>query len=137
LAQYGQLLALHIVPFIGSKLVTEVNDINVLRQFEGDLFMSGRSPAMIRKVLTGLSGILGKAKELKFITRRSFALGGCPVPKGGPGHASPVVRPPAARHHDDNQAYGLQPTSPKHRHKKRRLELGAAQKKRQAPSSQT
>jgi integrase len=92
LAQYEQMLELHIIPFIGPKLVTEVNDINVLRQFEGDLFRAGRSPAMIRKVLTGLSGILGKAKELKFIP--------------------------------DNQAYGLQPTSPKHRHKKRRLELG-------------
>lgn len=92
LAQYRQFLALHIAPFIGSKLVTEVNDINALRQFEGDLFRGGRSPAMIRKVLTSLSGILGKAKELKFIL--------------------------------DNQASGLQPTSPKHRHRKRRLELG-------------
>jgi integrase len=62
--QYRQHLKFHIEPFIGKKRLSELT-VPAVRSFEDCLRggEDGRSPAMVRKVLTSLSSILTDAHE--------------------------------------------------------------------------
>jgi hypothetical protein len=53
---------LHIVPFVGA---TKLNRLNVpsVRAYAQRLRDAGRSPALVRKVLTSLSGVVSNAME--------------------------------------------------------------------------
>jgi len=62
IAQYGQHLKFHIAPFIGNAKLSDLT-VPVVREFEDRLRSEGRSPAMVRKVLTSLSSILSDAHE--------------------------------------------------------------------------
>jgi integrase len=62
LAQYRQHAELHIVPFIGGLKLSEVNAQKV-RGLEDKLRDSGRSAAMVRKVITSLGLLLADAQE--------------------------------------------------------------------------
>lgn len=66
--QYRQHLDLHIAPFIGD---TRLNALTMpaLRQFEERLHDTGRSTAMIRKVLVSLGSLLADAQERGLIAR--------------------------------------------------------------------
>jgi integrase len=61
-AQYGQHLRFHIAPFLGSVKLSNLT-VPTVREFEDRLRQEGRSPAMVRKVLTSLSSILSDAHE--------------------------------------------------------------------------
>ena len=60
--QYKEHLRLHIAPLIGSLKLSDVS-ISVVRNFEGKLRDKGRSPKMVRIVLTSLGAILADAAE--------------------------------------------------------------------------
>lgn len=60
--QYRQHLDLHIVPFIGSTLLSRLN-VPTVRAFEDKLIDEGRSPSMVKKVLVSLGSILADAQE--------------------------------------------------------------------------
>jgi integrase len=62
LAQYRQHLNLHIAPFMGKTKLSDVTP-QVVRKLEDRLRAEGRSPAMIRKVLTSLGSLLADAQE--------------------------------------------------------------------------
>lgn len=62
LAPYGQHLRLHIAPLIGSMKLADLT-VPALRIFEDRLRQEGRSPAMTRKVLVSLSGLLSDAQD--------------------------------------------------------------------------
>jgi integrase len=59
---YQAHLDLHIVPFIGDTKLADVTTATV-RGFQDQLRQAGRSPAMVRKILASLSGILSEAQE--------------------------------------------------------------------------
>jgi integrase len=60
--QYRQHVGLHIVPFIGAMKLSQLT-VPAVRAFEDKLAKEGRSPAMVRKVLTSLGSILADAQE--------------------------------------------------------------------------
>ncbi|UHD44934.1 site-specific integrase [Aureimonas altamirensis] len=67
-AQYRQHLELHMAPLIGDTLLSKLN-VPAVRQFEDDLRESGRSPAMVRKVITSLGSLLSDAQERGLVGR--------------------------------------------------------------------
>ncbi|MDH0613422.1 MULTISPECIES: site-specific integrase [unclassified Agrobacterium] len=58
----------HINPLIGQTLLSRLN-VPAVRDFEDNLRQSGRSPAMVKKVLTSLGSILSDANERGLATR--------------------------------------------------------------------
>lgn len=58
----------HIVPLIGQVLLSKLN-VPAVRDFEDRMRLEGRSPAMIKKVLTSLGSILADAGERGLATR--------------------------------------------------------------------
>lgn len=62
IGQYRQHLDFHIVPFLGSVLLSKLS-LPVVRDFEEGLRREGRSPAMLRKVRTSLGSLLADAQE--------------------------------------------------------------------------
>lgn len=66
--QYRQHLHLHIVPFIGNEKLTSLSP-PTMRKFEDDLLDSGRSPAMVRKVMVSLGSLLSDAQERGKVAR--------------------------------------------------------------------
>jgi len=68
LSQYRQHLNLHIVPFIGQKRLSGLS-VPIVRAFEDDLKAAGRSPAMVRKVLTSLSSLVSDAQERGLVAK--------------------------------------------------------------------
>ena len=61
-------LALHIEPLIGDMLLSKLT-VPAVRDFEDGLRREGRSPAMVKKVLTSLGSILSDANERGLSTR--------------------------------------------------------------------
>jgi integrase len=70
LDQRRQHLDFHITPLIGSTLLNAVSGPAV-RAFEDALRTGGRSPAMVRKVLTSLGSILADAGERGLVARNA------------------------------------------------------------------
>lgn len=68
--QYRQHLDLHIVPFIGDTLLPKLT-VPVAREFEDNLRASGRSPAMVRKVMVSLGSLLADAQERGLVVRNA------------------------------------------------------------------
>ncbi|MEY9167262.1 integrase [Sinorhizobium fredii] len=68
--QYRQHLDLHIAPLIGEKLLSKLT-VPTVREFEDRLRQDGRSPAMVRKVLTSLGSLLADAQERGLVTRNA------------------------------------------------------------------
>lgn len=66
--QYRQHVNLHIVPLIGSKLLSRLN-VPDIRAFEDELRSTGRSPAMVTKVRGSLGSIFADAQERGQATR--------------------------------------------------------------------
>jgi integrase len=66
--QYQQHLDLHISPLIGHHKLTALT-APMLRKFEDDLLDSGRSSAMVRKVLVSLGSLLADAQERGLVAR--------------------------------------------------------------------
>jgi integrase len=62
LKQNREHLELHIAPFIGDVKLTRLS-VPAIRAFETDLRANGRSPAMTKKVLSSLGGIIADALE--------------------------------------------------------------------------
>jgi integrase len=62
LAQYWQHVALHIDPYLGRERLSKLT-APLVRDFEDRLRSEGRSPAMIRKVLTSLGSLIADAQE--------------------------------------------------------------------------
>jgi integrase len=62
LTNYREHLNRHITPFIGATKLSALTTPDV-RRFEDRLHAEGRSPAMVRKVLVSLSGILADAQD--------------------------------------------------------------------------
>jgi integrase len=62
LTQYGEHLDLHLIPLVGAVKLSKLN-VPAIRAFEGDLLAAGRSPALVKKVLTSLGGIFADAQE--------------------------------------------------------------------------
>ena len=67
---YRQQLAYHIIPFIGSKRLSQLNGPSV-RAFEDQLRDEGRSPSMSRRVMQTLGSILADAQERGLVARNS------------------------------------------------------------------
>lgn len=59
---YGQHVNLHIVPFIGKLRLAQLT-VPIIRQFEDDLRMQGRSKIMVRKAVGSLGAIIADAQE--------------------------------------------------------------------------
>ncbi|MEH6721028.1 MAG: tyrosine-type recombinase/integrase [Aurantimonas endophytica] len=70
LAQYRQHVKLHIVPLLGSTLLSRLT-VPVVRQFEEDLLDADRSPAMVRKVLVTLGSLIADAQERGLVVRNA------------------------------------------------------------------
>lgn len=68
--QRRQHLDLHILPLIGETLLTAING-PAARAFEDRLRAEGRSPAMVRKVMTSLGSILTEAGERGLVARNA------------------------------------------------------------------
>jgi integrase len=68
LDQYRQHSDLHICPIIGSTLLSKLN-VPAVRAFEDELREAGRSPAMVRKVMTSLGSLLADAMERGLVGR--------------------------------------------------------------------
>ena len=68
--QYRQHVNLHIVPFIGTTLLSKIN-VPAVRAFEDRIRAAERSPAMIRKVLASLSTLLADAQERGLVARNA------------------------------------------------------------------
>ena len=66
--QYKQHLANHINKFIGNAKLSDLS-IPGLRAFEDKLRDEGRSPAMVKKVMTSLGSLLGDAQERGLVAR--------------------------------------------------------------------
>jgi integrase len=62
LDQYRQHVELHINPLIGETLLSKLN-VPAVRAFEDELRDTGRSPAMVRKVMVSLGSLLADALE--------------------------------------------------------------------------
>jgi integrase len=65
---YRSHLDLHMVPLIGNLRLSELN-IPTLRTFEDKLRESGRSPAMVRRVMVSLGTLLADAQERGLVAR--------------------------------------------------------------------
>ncbi|MBA3447973.1 MAG: site-specific integrase [Pseudaminobacter sp.] len=70
LAQYRQHLDLHIVPLIGDTILAKLT-VPAVRSFEDRLRESGRSTAMMRKVLVSLGSLLADAQERGLVIRNA------------------------------------------------------------------
>jgi len=70
LAQYRQHLKLHIIPLIGSTLMSRLT-VPVARKFEDDLREQGRSVAMVRKIMTSFGSLIADAQERGLVTRNA------------------------------------------------------------------
>jgi integrase len=68
LEQYRQHVNLHIVPLIGSRLLSRAN-VPDIRAFEDEMRDTGRSPAMVKKVRGSLGAIFADAQERGLATR--------------------------------------------------------------------
>lgn len=66
--QYRQHVELHIKPLIGPTLLSRLT-VPAVRAFEDELRDTGRSPAMVRKVLTSLGSLLADAQERGLVMR--------------------------------------------------------------------
>jgi integrase len=69
-ASYTQQLAYHIVPFIGSRRLSQLQSPAV-RAFEDRLREEGRSPSMVRRVMKTLGSILADAQERGLVVRNA------------------------------------------------------------------
>jgi integrase len=65
---YRRHLELHMVPLIGSTTLNKLS-VPTVRAFQDQLREVGRSPAMVRKVITSLGSILADAQERGLATR--------------------------------------------------------------------
>lgn len=68
LDQYRQHVELHINPLIGETLLSKLN-VPAVRAFEDELRDTGRSPAMVRKLMTSLGSLLADAMERGLVGR--------------------------------------------------------------------
>ncbi|AWC25487.1 Integrase [Aminobacter sp. MSH1] len=68
--QYRQHLDLHIAPLIGDTLLSKLS-VPAVRDFEDKLRETGRSPAMVRKVLVSLGSLLADAQERGLVVRNA------------------------------------------------------------------
>ncbi|MDX0310539.1 tyrosine-type recombinase/integrase [Sinorhizobium meliloti] len=68
LDQRRQHIDLHIVPLIGSTLLSKLT-VPAARAFQDELRETGRSPAMVRKVMTSLSSLMSDAMERGLASR--------------------------------------------------------------------
>jgi len=68
LEQYRQHAELHINPLIGETLLSKLN-VPSVRAFEDELRETGRSPAMIRKLMVSLGSLLADALERGLVGR--------------------------------------------------------------------
>lgn len=68
LDQRRQHLQFHIAPFIGRTLLSKFN-VPAARAFRDRLYQEGRSPAMVRKVMSSLGAIFADAQERGLTTR--------------------------------------------------------------------
>lgn len=59
---YRSHLNLHIVPFVGAVRLNGLN-VPVLRSFEDQIRVAGRSPAMVKKIMVSLGSLLADAQE--------------------------------------------------------------------------
>lgn len=66
--QYEQHLDLHIVPFIGTTKLSQLN-VPFIRGFTDKLRAAGRSPVMVKKVRGSLGALLGDSQERGLIVR--------------------------------------------------------------------
>jgi len=66
--QREQHVRLHIVPFMGMLKLSQLS-VPRIRAFESELRESGRSEAMVRRIVTSLSGILTDAQERGTVAR--------------------------------------------------------------------
>lgn len=66
--QYRQHVELHINPLIGETLLSRLN-VPAVRAFEDSLRETGRSPAMIRKIMVSLGSLLADALERGLVGR--------------------------------------------------------------------
>lgn len=66
--QYRQHLELHIGPLIGETLLSKLN-VPAVRAFEDQLRETGRSPAMVRKIMVSLGSLLADALERGLVGR--------------------------------------------------------------------
>ena len=65
---YIQHARLHIEPFLGRVRLSQISAPGV-REFEDKLRQDGRSPAMVRKILTSLGSLLSDAQERGLVSR--------------------------------------------------------------------
>ncbi|MHC1547775.1 site-specific integrase [Phyllobacterium sp. K27] len=68
IVQYRQHLDLHIIPFLGSTLLSRLT-VPAVRNFEDEMIDAGRSPSMVRKVLVSLGSLLADAQERGLVIR--------------------------------------------------------------------
>lgn len=68
LDQYRQHVELHINPFIGDMLLSKLT-VPAVRSFEDQLRESGRSPAMLRKLMVSLGSLLADALDRGLVSR--------------------------------------------------------------------
>jgi integrase len=66
--QYQQHLRLHVMPVMGNVLLSKLS-LPMIREFEDRLRDQGRSPAMVRKVICSLGGVLADAQERGLVAR--------------------------------------------------------------------
>ncbi|MBO0905568.1 tyrosine-type recombinase/integrase [Jiella sonneratiae] len=70
LVQYRQHVRLHIVPLIGETLLSRLT-VPAVREFEETMIETGRSPAMVRKVMVTLGSIISDAQERGLVVRNA------------------------------------------------------------------
>ncbi|QGA57242.1 site-specific integrase [Brucella sp. 2280] len=70
ISQYRQHLDLHITPLIGDVLLSKLT-VPLVREFEDKMRETGRSTAMVRKVLVSLGSLLSDAQERGLVIRNA------------------------------------------------------------------
>lgn len=70
ISQYRQHLDLHIAPLIGEVLLSKLT-VPLVREFEDKMRETGRSTAMVRKVLVSLGSLLSDAQERGLVIRNA------------------------------------------------------------------
>jgi integrase len=65
---YEQHVRLHIEPYLGRLKLSQISAPGV-REFEDRIRLDGRSPAMVRKILTNLGSLLSDAQERGLVSR--------------------------------------------------------------------
>lgn len=70
ISQYRQHLDLHIAPLIGEVLLSKLT-VPLVRDFEDKMRQTGRSTAMVRKVLVSLGSLLSDAQERGLVIRNA------------------------------------------------------------------